>query len=369
MSSKRQGKDTLAPLRLAHSRLVGAPFSSPEAAVEWFGAVQAQDFSGAKWALAQRVRDCNEARADEAFRSGKILRTHVLRPTWHFVRPADIRFLLELSAARVKRVLLPYDRKLAIDAALLRKSHASITKALLGGHFLTREELAARLARAGIEASGQRLAHLVMHAELDAVVVSGPRRGKQFTYALFDERVPASKPLTREEALAALAERYFTSHGPASAQDFAWWSGLTVTDAKRAAASAGKRVTERTIGDKTYFGAFGRRPKAAPGPIVRLLPNYDECVIAFKDYTPVLDPALRARMSEHRAVFAQHLVVVDGLVVGGWRREIEKSRVRVEVTLLSKMPAQVKAALAHEAERFASFLGLTLLLELSVVSP
>lgn len=352
---------------MASSQLVAARFRSPEAAVAWFGAVQAQDFAGAKWGLGQRIRNCDDACVDDAFQRGELLRTHVLRPTWHFVVPADLRFMLELSRERVKRVLAPYDRKLAIDASLLRKSHRIFEKSLAGAQHLTREQLAERLASAGIQAAGQRLAHLAMHAELDGVIVSGPRHGKRFTYALFDERVPATPEVGREEGLAALAARYFQSHGPATSQDFAWWAGLTVTDAKRAVASAGKAVTERALDEGSYFGAFARAAPTLETPLVRLLPNYDEYLIALKDYGPVLDSALRERMSRNQTVLSQHLIVLNGLVVGGWRRELDKSGVRVEATLLKAVSAPVKKALRSEAERYAAFLGgrpLTLVTEI-----
>jgi hypothetical protein len=363
-------KAGLAALRLASSHLIGAPLASPEAAVEWFGAVQAQDFAGAKWALAQRIRNCDDACVEAAFQRGTILRTHVLRSTWHFVHPADLRFMLELSRERVKRVMAPYDRKLSIDAPLLRKSQRVFEKSLVGGHFLTREELAERLAAAGIQAAGQRLAHLAMHAELDGLIVSGPRRGKQFTYSLLDERVPAVKPLEREAALAALAVRYFQSHGPATPHDFAWWASLTVTDAKRALASAGKTVTERAFDPGSYFGVFPRTTPSPAKPLLRLLPNYDEYLIALKDYGPVLDPALSDHMRQNQHVLGQHLIVRDGLVVGGWRRELDKNGVRVEATLLTPLSVAAKQALRTEAERFAHFLGLPLtLVTLVATSP
>jgi hypothetical protein len=350
-------KDRLAALRLASSHLIGPPLASPEAAVAWFGAVQAQDFAGAKWALAQRIRNCDDACVDAMFQRGAILRTHVLRSTWHFVHPADVRFMLQLSRERVKRVMAPYDRKLDIDAPLLRKSHRTLEKSLAGGRFLTREELAERLAAAGIQAAGQRLAHLAMHAELDGLIVSGPRRGKQFTYALLEERVPSVEPMEPEAALAALAARYFQSHGPATPHDFAWWASLTVTDAKRALASAGKTVSERAFDTGSYFGVFPRTNPSPAKPVLRLLPNYDEYVIALKDYGPVLDSALRDRIGQNRHVLAQHLIVLDGLVVGGWRRELDKSGVRVEATLLTPLSVAAKKALRSEAERFAHFLG------------
>jgi hypothetical protein len=252
--------------RLHNERLLGAPFATAEDAVAWFGAVQAQDYSGAKWAIGQRIEQCADAAVEHAFQSGRIVRTHVLRPTWHFAMPADIRWMLELSAPRIRALMAPYDRKLEIDAKLLRRSHATVTKALSGNNYLTRDELAGVLGAAGIRAKGQRLGHLMMHAELDAVILSGPRRGKQFTYALFDERVPAQKPKSRDQALAELAKRYFQSHGPALLQDFAWWSGLKVSDAKAGVEMVTPRLEKREVEGKTYWLRRSSRGQNPPSP-------------------------------------------------------------------------------------------------------
>ena len=157
-----------------------------------------------------------------------------MRPTWHFVVPEDIRWMLELTAPRVKTVLAHYNRKLELDDALFAKSNAAIIKALQGHTYLTRQELKTILTNIGIETNVQRLAHIIMWAELDGLICSGPRRGKQFTYALMEESVRKAKKLNREQALAKLALNYFTSHGPAQLKDFSWWSGLAVKDARDA---------------------------------------------------------------------------------------------------------------------------------------
>src|SRR5215831_20269008 len=178
----------IASRRLQTQRLTGQPFDAAVDAVAWLGAVQSQDYAGAKWALGQRTRDVTDADLDRLVDAGAILRTHVMRPTWHFVLPDDMRWLLDLTAPRVKAILAHYDRQLEVDGDLLRRGHAVIETALRDGTYLTRGELAAALERAGIPADGQRLGRLIMHAELDGLIVSGPRRGKQLTYALLAER-------------------------------------------------------------------------------------------------------------------------------------------------------------------------------------
>ena len=187
--------------------------------MRWLGAVQAQVYGDAKWALGLRMQRSADAQIEAAFSEGRILRTHVMRPTWHFVAPADIRWMLALTAPRVSAAMAPYNRRLELDATVFRRSQRAIVRALSGGHQLTRQELKVVLQRGGVQADGvQRLAHIVMQAELDAVICSGARRGKQFTYALLDERVPMSRPRSREDAVAELARRYFTSRSRASAR-------------------------------------------------------------------------------------------------------------------------------------------------------
>lgn len=345
--------------RLRSQRLDGAPFARPEDVVGWLVAVQAQDYGGAKWAVAQRTKACSDDEVERACNDGRILRTHVLRPTWHLVLPADIRWMLSLSAQRIRAAMAFYDRKLGLTDAVCARSAAALTRALRGGNHLTRGELARVLAGAGIPAKGQRLGHLMARAEIDAVICSGARRGKQSTYALLDERAPAAKARTRDDALAELAHRYFTSHGPALPHDFAWWSGLTVADAKRAIDLASTRLRETAAGGKQYWR--GRSLPAASGtrrPAVHLLPNYDELVVAYGDRSASIDEAKLKKVGTWAMVFANNLVAVDGQVVGGWRRVTEKKSLIVETTLVRKLGAAEQAGLRAAAERYGRFAGL-----------
>jgi len=346
----------LAAGRLRAQRLTGEPFASAEQAVGWLGAVQSQDYAGAKWALGLRTRGLTDADVDRLFDAGAILRTHVMRPTWHFVLPVDVRWLLELGAPRVKAALAHADRQVEIDAALLRRSHAAMEAALRDAGHLTRRELALALERSGIPAAGQRLTHLVMHAEQDAVVVSGPRRGKQFTYALLDERAPAARRLGREEALAELARRYFTSHGPAQLSDFAWWSGLTAADTRRGLDLARPGLAHELIEGRSYWRGPDERPPADVGPLVHLLPNYDELLVAYRDRSAGLHPLLDTSSLARGSVLS-HVVAVDGRVRCGWQRRLAGGRVLVEVGPLDPADAATSAALARAAEDLGRFLG------------
>jgi hypothetical protein len=342
--------------RLRNQRLTGARFEKVEDVVRWLTAVQSQDYGGAKWAIGQRVKEISDDKIDEIFNQGKILRTHVMRPTWHFVLPADIRWMLKLTAPRVNAVSAYYFRKLELDETVFKRSNTVIAKALRGGKQLTRDELGKVLARAKIDANGLRLIYLIIRAELDAVICSGPLRGKQFTYALLDERVNETKTLEHSEALDELTTRYFKGHGPALLRDFVWWSGLTVTDAKAGLEMSKTKLDHAVIDGKTYWFGELRRIQRMKDPIVHLLPNYDEYLIAYKDRGTSLDPALQKRISERDNALAAHIIVLNGQVVGGWRRRITKNEVTIDAQLLVNLTKPEHLALQRAAEQYGRFL-------------
>ena len=319
-------------------------------------AVQSQDYPNAKWAVGQRLDGALDADLDRAFDAGEIVRTHVLRPTWHFVAPDDMRWLLALTGPRVHQANAYQNRLLEIDRALAARSRAVFEKAMRGGVALTREELGGRLGDAGIGATGVRLGYLIMDAELEAVVCSGPRRGRRHTYALLEERLPPARPRARDEALAELGRRYVEGHGPAQVADLAWWSGLTVADAKGALEAATPPLVREPIAGRTFYASPTEPAASAPRPFLHLLPNYDELLIAFRDRTDAMDPELPppARVAQ---VLLSHVVVRDGLVVGGYRRRDERTTTRLQIDLLVGLGKADCEALRGVIERFAAFLG------------
>ena len=303
------------------------------------------------------MRRATDAAIERAFAAGEILRTHVLRPTWHFVAPADIRWMLALTAPRVRTATATYDRRLGIDAAVITRSNKAIARALKGGRQLTRQELKAALQKAGVAADGtQRLAHLVMHAELDAVVCSGALRGKQFTYALLDERAPGNRVLRRDEALAELARRYFTSHGPAQLQDFVWWSGLTTTDARAGLEMAGRSLADDVVDGRRYWFSSSMRAIAPPARTAYFLPPYDEYLIAYKDRSASLDAGLWKPIAD-RDPFSS-TIVIDGQVVGGWRAITRNGKVTTTLDLPVRLKKADERLIADAVRRFAAFLDL-----------
>lgn len=327
--------------------------------------MQGQEFGPAKWGIAQRMRGATDSAIDGAFNGGEILRTHMMRPTWHFVAPDDLRWMLALTSPRVQAMNAPQYRTLELTPAVRSKAIEVIATALAGATHLTRQELRVALARRRIHASGQRLAYVVMNAELEGVICSGPLRGKAFTYALIDERVPPSKPLAREEALAALTRRFFASHGPAQAKDFAWWSGLAMADVKAGIASLGRDLQSAVVDGLTFYGP-SRGRGAVKLPAVHLLPVYDEHVVAYRDHGPSLDDRIRAKVEADRDVFFRHLVIRNGLVIGGWRSASEDGIVRVRAELLTSITRVERAAMDGAATRLGRFLKAPAVLEVII---
>jgi hypothetical protein len=283
-----------------------------------------------------------------------------MRPTWHFVAPEDLRWLLALTARRVHQANGYQYRLLGIDRETAARSRVVIERTL-DGRALIREELAGALEAAGVLGSALRLGYLIIDAELEGLICSGPRRGKRQTYALLDQRIPPSRPREREEALAELARRYVEGHGPAQAIDLAWWSGLTVAQARAALELAAGSLEREMIDGRAFWSAPGAAGSAGAAaafgrPRVHLLPNYDELFVAFRDRSDGLDPELPppARVA---AEILNHVVVRDGLGVGGWRRSEERGTFRVELNLLVGLDSAERRALSDEVARLAAFLG------------
>jgi len=344
---------------IAHHRLHNQCLSpqghkKPGEVVKWLGAVQAQDYYSAKWALGQRALGVTDAEVEKAFADGEILRTHVLRPTWHFVTPADIRWLLRLTAPRVNLACSYYYRKLELDDAVFRRTNKTLARALKGGKHLNREALRTVIQRAGIGSVDLlRFSHILVRAELDGLICSGPRQGKQFTYALLDERAPQGKDLVRDESLAELTRRYFMSRGPATSSDFTWWSGLAATDVKRGLEMIESDLVKEVIEGHTYWQSASNPTFKRPTRVAYLLPAFDEYLIAYKDRSAAIDPKHTDNL-----IF-NSTIVWDGKIVGSWNRKIEKSSVAITLSLFAGISKTATRAIADAARGYGEFLGMS----------
>jgi hypothetical protein len=350
----------LAQRRMITQRLWGKPFATLEAVVRWMGAMQAQEFLPAKWSIAQRAHAVDNAQMDRALADGRILRTHILRPTWHFAHRCDIRWLIEVSAPRVKALMAYYDRQLALDAKVLGKSNAVIARSVQGGKHLTRNELASKLGSAGILAHGQRLGHLLMHAELDAVVCSGALRGKQQTYALLEERAAPGTHLDPDAALAELSRRYFQARGPATVKDYMRWASLSTKQAKLGLEMVKSELEHAVVDGRTYW--FGprtgsRRPIRVAPPVIDLVQGYDEIIMSYSESKDVLwGPAIPGAGPPRRVAYT-HAVLRDGRLLGHWRHELTTGSVTIETLLFRSLTRAEIPAMRAAVTRYGRFVG------------
>ncbi|MGE0704046.1 MAG: winged helix DNA-binding domain-containing protein [Vicinamibacterales bacterium] len=342
----------LAAWRLHNQTLAGADARSAADVVSRLGAVQAQDYPGAKWAIGLRASHLTDADVDLAFNNGELLRTHMMRPTWHFVTPADIRWMLGLTSPRVHAVNAFYYRQAGIDDRAAARARTIVERAL-GRQCLTRTELAAKFERAGLPSTGNPLAYIMMRLELDQVVCSGPRRGKQFTYALMDERVPQSEPRSKDDALGAIAMRYFASHGPATARDLAWWSGLTQREVRRGIEIAGAGLSSIEFdGHRCWFAGNPVALRATRS--AHLLPNYDEYLIAHKDRGFIPRAVVPAPGQKPPRDLHPHHVIVNGRLAGSWRRL--DSATGADVDLYPGVPARHASLVKSAVARYRAFI-------------
>jgi hypothetical protein len=337
--------------RMRAQRLVGEPYAGPAEAVAALGAVQSQEYEEARWALAQRCGHPAAEAVESVLDAGEVLRTHVMRPTWHFVRREDVRWLLGLTAERLAAGDRSRLRQLELDGRAIERAGEIVERALGAGEPLARSELRAAMAEAGIEANASQIGHISFHLELAARICSGPRRGRDHTYVRFGPRARGARRLARDEALGELTRRYFTTHGPATVADYAWWAGLTLTDARRGVELSGLDLEELDGPGKGPYLDVRRGVRGAPVRGALMLSSFDELTVAYRDLRTV-SPA-----GEPSRTLPLRPILVAGRLVGSWKRALGPETVRVEAALTESLDGAGERALAAEAGRFAAHLG------------
>lgn len=354
----------IARLRLRSQRIAGHKLRTPAEAVAWLGAVQAQEYSLAKWSLGTRVSgaatEVHDRDIDAALGRGEILRTHILRPTWHFVAPADIRQTMRLTAPRILSGSAHRLRSLELDDAQVGRASEVMARALQGGRQLTRPELQQELTAAGLRPVGQRIAYMVMAAEMACLIANGtPRPNGTHTYALLDEVAPPTpadrQPFDRDRALADLTLRYFTSHGPATIADFTWWCGINQADTKRGLAINGSALTSLEVAGQRYWWTGGESADREPSSGVHLLQAYDEYVVGYRSpRTPINVDGLAPPTVLRPPPFF-NTIVAGGQVVGYWRRLNDGDGYRLETRMLRPLTRSEQRALTAEVARYSDF--------------
>jgi hypothetical protein len=354
--SVQSSKLSLITHRLHTQRLISPKFAKVAEVASFFGAVQAQDLLASLWAVGQRVADATEATVERAIEEGAILRTWPLRGTIHYVTPADVRWLLMLTAERTIRGAAGRHRQLGLNEEDFARSRKALGRALEGGRRLERHQAYATLEAAGVSTEGQRGIHILGRLALEGVLCIGPRQGKQPTFVLLDEWVPQSREMSRDEALAELARRYFTSHGPATLADYVWWSGLTLTEARAGLEAIQGELEREDFDTVTYWFAPGEQSDF-PSPVAHLLPVYDEYAVGYKDRSAILSPEHAARPDAGNGIFRPP-ILIDGQIVGTWTRKVKKGRVAISPNLFRSLTRDEQAAFHAAADRYGAFLGL-----------
>ncbi len=349
-------------LRLSNQKISATEFNSARDIVSWMGAIQAQDFPMAKWAIGLRLSDSTDKNIEESFNKGEILRTHLMRPTWHFICAEDIYWMLDLTAPHIKTSIKSRNKTLELNDKVLIKSNSIIEEALASGISLTRDELKKKFNEAAIRTDDNRLSHLLVCAELDGLICSGPVKMKKQTYCLLRERVPQKKVLTKEESLYELAKRYYNSHGPATLNDFIWWSGLRIKDAREAFESVKSGFVKEIIGyDEYLFPIASVIPKKIK-PLVYLLPAYDEFLISYKDRSASISVNFNKNAISNNGIFYP-AILINGQVKGVWKRSINKDKVNIGLALFEQITKDERKLIVKKAEIIALFLNKQLEIE------
>jgi hypothetical protein len=342
--------------RLRNQQIAATNFKTVGELVGWMGAIQAQDYNQAKWAIGARLPHLTEAQIESAFNQGEIIRTHLMRPTWHFVSADDIYWLLELTAKQIKSTTKSRNRDLGLTEAVLEKSKEVLIKSLEGNRALTREELSDQLNLAGINTYEQRMPHILMEAEIDGIICSGVMQEKKQTYALLAERLPVKKNFSKDEALALLAKKYFTSHGPATLPDFVWWSGLPIADARKALEMNKATLISETIGTDTYWFSDSLNRTVPLPDSVYLLPAFDEYLISYKNRSSAITLENHTKAISNNGIF-RPVIVVNGQISGLWKRTIKKDSVLIELDHFRPHSKTEIRLIEKAAETFGHFSG------------
>ena len=343
-------------IRLLSQQIAEPTFTKAKDLVAWMGVMQAQDYNMAKWAVGIRLPKATEQMVEAAIHKGEILRTHLLRPTWHFVSADDIHWMLSLSAGKIKAKVKTRHKQLELTESVCKKSNKVIEKALTKNGHLTRKEIVEALKAAKFSVDENRSSHLLLWAELNGLICSGSLKDKEPTYALLNERVPQKKILNKEESLAALADRYFNSHTPATLQDFVWWSGLNITEAKQGLELVKDNFLAERIGDQTYWLPKSFSFPAKKHSAVYLLPSYDEYIISYKDRSAVISAENAPTAISNNGIFWP-VIIINGKAAGVWKRTIKKDKTIVETEFFKAPPQTIKKSLNKAERAYRDFVG------------
>jgi hypothetical protein len=348
--------------RLLNQRIAGTKLQTSAEVVQWMGAMQAQDYHQALWAIGLRMHAATMAQVEQAIAEGQILRTWPMRGTIHFVPPDDAKWMLKLCASRILSADARRMGQLDLTLEIIERCQVVFVDALSGGKRLTRAAMLALLEDTGISTAGQRGYHILWYLAQSGVICMGPMDGKQQTFVLLDEWAPHARDLSREESLAELTRRFFTSHGPATLADFARWSGLTLTDTKAGVRMNSDALIATTIDGTEYWLSREQAEQtldAAAG--VYLLPGFDEYVLGYKDRSAVLDAEHAQKIVPGNNGVFFPTVVINGQIVGVWKRKLKRKGVDLAFEPFTTFGEREESVL-EAASAYSDFLALPLAL-------
>jgi len=344
--------------RLVNQQIARGVHRSPSEVVAWLGAMQAQDYSGALWAVGLRSAGATEADVERAIAERTIVRTWPMRGTLHFVAAADVRWMLGLLTPRIIAGSASRSRELELDDAIFSRSRKLFIRALQDGRSLTRDTMCALLEAAKISTAEQRGYHILWRLAQEGVLCFGAREGKQHTFALLEEWAPKARTWDREEALAELARRYFTSHGPATLQDFIWWSGLKLSDGRAGLAMAEAHLSREAMNGVDYWMPHAPPLEGDNMPPVHLLPGFDQYMLGYTDRSAALDPLHSQKIVPGNNGVFMPTIVVRGRIAGTWKRTLKKKGIAFETSPFAPLNKTEMRAVAAAAKRYGDFMGL-----------
>ena len=344
-------------LRLFNQQIAHTRLDTSEQVVAWLGGMQAQDYPGAKWSVGLRLPQATDADVERAIDEHRIIRTWPMRGMLHFVAAADVRWMLALTSPKNLAGAARRRQQLELDDAVLARCRQIFIKALRGGKQLTRDELYALLERANISTAAQRGYHILWNSALHGLICFASTTGKEQTFALLDEWVAPTGEKTHDEALAELALRYFSSRGPATLQDFTWWSGLNAGDARAGLEAVRPQLLQETVNKQTCWMAPDIAvPKETASAFA--LPGFDEFLLGYKDRSAVLDAKHAQQVCPGGNGMFASTIVIDGRVAGTWKRSIRKTAIEIGATPFAPLSKAERTAFAAAAESYAAFMGL-----------
>ncbi|MEK3983733.1 winged helix DNA-binding domain-containing protein [Paenibacillus sp. FSL K6-3166] len=347
--------------RLYSQMIAGSLHHTPEQVVKKMGAMQAQDYMQAVWAIGLRSPATKLADIERAIADRKIILTWTLRGTLHFIPAEDVKWMLQLTAPRLASQTKRRMAELGLDDQTLERCRKIIVEALKGGKQMDRSALLQLIEEEGIHTGNQRGYHILWNSAYQGLICFGPMNGKQQTIVLLEEWVPDCRELSYEKSLQELALRYFTARGWATVQDFAWWAGITLTDARRGLETVKNDLQSADINGSEYWMSTDQLARADEDSSgVYLLPGYDEYILGYKDRSAVLEPEKAPLIVPGNNGVFLPMIVVGGQVMGTWKRTIKKKGIEMVIHPFGEL-RKAEEAVFKAAEKYAAFIGLPIL--------